>query len=514
METSSEGKIKNLDLTKGLTQHIINVVVEKQTRGLILQGFLQKLGYKVIINQSIYEAVQAVSQEMPHLILTEAFLTDGSCADLYEKFSSDKQLKNIPILVHILKKSREELQAANSKKFAGFLVGNIDPKALILLLQEHINSKISPFFISIEELKTEPQIEIFLEAQVMCKFSGNVVLQTNIEIDSQAFLECVPQNRNNPPCLLTEAQVVKVAGKLFNLFPEHKIKGPGLLWMKNLPDLTQPGKEMKRDVIFYHSSKEIYEEYALFFKSFGVSIHHVGLMGNMLKVLSMKVNPFQAIYFAEVPDPKEFSLWHKEYLKKVDKPKLILSTERADQASHSDVKYIKNPTSILKIVQSVKSATEDATELVKGLEKNGYMGTTVKLKAYAKLRGIDETGGIIEANFPAVVGTKFTLEHPLLTKMWGGYIPVTITHIKKIESTASRWAMRFNAISRGTSKSKYWEKVSGIVDHFLIHSRDVDPGKVSEETVQEIPAAPEEQPQEAPVVQKDEKKDEEEEVQF
>ena len=79
-------------------------------------------GFKVDTVLSLYDALKVVSQEMPHLVISDSILTDGTAGTLYDRMSQHPMLKNTPIMVLVAKKTREQLTPLTGRKFAGFLL--------------------------------------------------------------------------------------------------------------------------------------------------------------------------------------------------------------------------------------------------------------------------------------------------------------------------------------------------------------------------------------------------------
>ena len=66
-----------MEFASGITKHTVVVLSEKRERGKKVEAILTKTGFKVISTFSLYEALRYISQEMPHLIVTESLLSDG-----------------------------------------------------------------------------------------------------------------------------------------------------------------------------------------------------------------------------------------------------------------------------------------------------------------------------------------------------------------------------------------------------------------------------------------------------
>ena len=84
----------------------------------------------------------------------------------------------------------------------------------------------------------------------------------------------------------------------------------------------------------------------------------------------------------------------------------------------------------------------------------------VRLQAPATLLGIDETGGILQVKFPLLKGSKVNIGHSFLAQAWEGNTSVQVTGSAAQPGRADVWHARFDAVSAGMSKVKYWDKLS------------------------------------------------------
>jgi DNA-binding NtrC family response regulator len=75
-----------MQVAQGLTTHTILLVVEKHERAVATQALLGKFGFKVVVSTGLYDALKLVGQEMPHLVISEVTLPDGSVCNLFDKF--------------------------------------------------------------------------------------------------------------------------------------------------------------------------------------------------------------------------------------------------------------------------------------------------------------------------------------------------------------------------------------------------------------------------------------------
>ena len=98
-----------MEVAGGITTHSVVLCIDKRERGLVLESLLKKKGFKVITVTSLYEGLKNIQQEMPHLVISDSILKDGTAGTLYDRLAKHPMLQSTPILVLVAKKTREQL---------------------------------------------------------------------------------------------------------------------------------------------------------------------------------------------------------------------------------------------------------------------------------------------------------------------------------------------------------------------------------------------------------------------
>ncbi len=88
-----------------LKRRTVLVCVAKSERGLPMKAVLEKVGLKAVLSSSVYETIQLLSQEMPHLIICDSILSDGHAGHIFDRVKQNRMFADIPILACILKKT-------------------------------------------------------------------------------------------------------------------------------------------------------------------------------------------------------------------------------------------------------------------------------------------------------------------------------------------------------------------------------------------------------------------------
>lgn len=473
-----------MEIASSITQHTIVICVEKRERGIGMQQILTKVGFKVIMALSLYDALKFVAQEMPHLVITEALLTDGSAGTLYDRLQQHQLLRKTPILVQVLKKSKEELAPLTGRKFAGFLLGSSDPKTFLAKVLEVLraHSVVSPYFITAEQANIKSDLTIAIEANVVGRSGEQVVSRSATEVDPAASMVCVPDNSENGPAVFRMATNLRDGDEIFNLFPINRIVGAGRKWLLELPEIkvgsaaVSDAEQKMHRVLFFDPSEERANGFAEILRGYGIDLLYAKTLSMAASMLKRDFEDIEAIYLNELMNDASGIEW-KNVLAKLPaekRPPMIVGTSSINARSTASVRYIKRPFGMGLFVEMLQASFERGRDIADVAGKNAansFAGVPVRYQAQANLIGIDETGGIIQLKFPLLKGCKMTIKHPLLEKAWDGNGVVSITGSSPLPNKPDVWQARFEAVQAGTSKAKYWEKVA---KHFAVAEEPTD----------------------------------------
>lgn len=465
-----------MEIAPSITQHTIVLCVEKRERGIGMQQVLTKVGFRVIMALSLYDALKFIAQEMPHLVITEAMLADGTAGTLYDRLQQHQLLKKTPILVHVLKKTKEELAPLTGRKFGGFLLGPADPKSFLAKVLEVLRaqSAVSPYFISAQQGKMQSDVTIAIEANVVGRSGEQLVSRSATEVDPSAAMVCIPDNAENGPAVFRMASNLREGDEIFNLFPINRIVGAGRKWVLNLPEIKlgkqeSASPERLRKVLFFDPNEDRANGFAEILKGYGIDLIYAKNMLTAASILKRDFADIAAIYLFELMNDASGIEW-KNVVSKIPadhRPPMIVGTSSINARSTTAVRYIKRPFGMGLFVEMLQASFERGKEIASVAGKgaaNSFTGVPVKFQAQANLVGIDETGGIIQMKFPLLKGSKMILNHPQLEKAWDGNMIVSITGSSSLPSKPDVWQARFEAVQAGMSKAKYWEKVSKLFE--------------------------------------------------
>jgi hypothetical protein len=452
------------NVAKGLITHTVVIVVGKRERAIAMETLLKKLSCKVIVATSLYEALKVVTQEMPHMIISEAELADGSAASLYDKLESIDLFKGTPIVVNVLKKTRSVLEDLSKRKFAGFFLGKLDPKSFLKKSIEILNhpTKPSPFYKDIKGIGIDGKFNLNFSGKVIGKTEEHLVIKSSMEIDSKASLVCVPQSANYAPILVRQGSNLQKDDDILNLFPIGKVSGKGRAWLKDIPDYeTKVTSSDRRKILFYDPSEERFAQFEEILNGYDIEALHAPSLKRAFSYIKQRPDAFGAIYLHELMNDASSIEFKKVFdaLPESIKPKLLVGTTSINLKNTPSIRYIRRPFGLGEFLETIQSCFERADEIVGQATQTGFVGIDVSFQAPAHLIGVDEEGGVIQVKFPVVKGARISVPHKLIEALIESDSFVDVTNVAQVQGEANLWQVRFSAVGSGSSKSKYFETV-------------------------------------------------------
>jgi hypothetical protein len=311
-----------------------------------------------------------VSQEMPHLVICEVTLPDGTVVNLFDKLAQDKLLNKTPILAYSIKKSTEEINQIKSRKFAGAYAGAVEPKSFVAKILECINNyaAISPFYFGAAECGIAEDLTLKIESTVMGKIGDQVLLKSGTEVDQNASMLCVPKNGELAPAVLRMATNMKNGEEIFNLFPVGRIVGKGRLWLEKLPVFNMDsGKESvpvgpvgtgaPRRVIFYDPNESRFEGFKQILGGYDIELIYAKTLNAAAGLLSKGPDAVGGVYIHEMLNDGSSAEWKTVYNKipSSSRPPLIVGTTAAGSKSTDAMRYIKRPFGMGVLVEMMES---------------------------------------------------------------------------------------------------------------------------------------------------------------
>ena len=450
------------ELLPDMIQHTVVICVDKRERGIGLQAAFHARGVKAIVTQSLYDGLQTVAQELPHLIISESKLVDGNVGVLYDKLQQSELLRKIPILTCILRKTREELAPLANRQFAGFIVGKPDPAIVLPKSLEILQklSKTSPFFVPASTCGVG-NVVLSTHANAIGQARGMVVVATDNEVDFRSSFHCSPERQDQRSVSLDSGVNLVGKGKVINLFPIHNILGPGRLWINQLQEMKC---EVANRTILLSGALQP-QDWAATFKAYGVTAKTMPRVEDSIRT-ALKKQVGAIVHMGSVADPI-LRKWAALNVKLPGKlpPLLLLAPANHPLAEFTTI--CPFPSSIGKIMFTVEALLLRYAMFEQFLQQGNVRGTSFTYHNRAQFIGMDETAGYVQLQVPMRPGNKFHAEHPFFDDFFKGQ---TLTVTKCMPTDAGgTWQIRFEAPNAGQSKARYFEDLL----------RQVDPGRLS-----------------------------------
>lgn len=469
-----------------LKRRTVLVCVAKTERGVPMKAVLDKIGVRTILCSSIYEANRLITQEMPHLIVCDALLSDGHAGMIFDRVKQIKMFENLPFIACILKKTPQELEPLKGRKFSGFIMGAFDAKTFVLKVREIFSkmTDVSPYFFDASRACTDNKLSLSLPATAVGRKDDNVVFRSDVELASEASMVCIPDDKAKGPILLKMPSSLSHESKFYNIFPMSRIKGQGLNWIHNLPKVDM-GESVSsatgRKVLFFDPNSERSEQYKEVLGGYDIELITVNNLSTAAAIFHRSPEDFSSIFLYEVVSDSSGISWKKAYEEssKANRPPVIIGTTSNGVKSTTDLRYIRKPFGLGVLVETLEASFVNAGELGQSETAGALQVLPVQYQTPGKLLGFDETGGVIELKFPLPVGSRVQVKHPIIDRVLPGETSLRISAVAAPVGSVDIWQIRFECVDAGTSKHKYWEKMST-----LLHSIETELKKSNSEALE------------------------------
>ncbi len=451
-----------------ITKHTIALCIEKRERGIGMQTLLTRAGFRVVMTDGMHDAFKIAAQEMPHLIITECVLSDGTAANLFDRLQQHETLRRTPVLAHAPRKSKDELQQLVGRAFAGVLVGPFDARQFMTKVTQTLAAlaPVSPHFVEAGQGAFAAESSLAVSAVAIGRTSEYVILRANAEVDPQAQISAVPVDAKLAPVMLRAGGNLRENSETFNLFPLHRLRGPGLSWVSGLPEVKLSGaaeaqRQRRRCILYFDKRDQHGDGWRQLLTGYGFEVNRVTSWADAVAAVTRDPGAFGAVWLPELPVDAEAAEWRGVYAKipKIMQPPLVVGSASPDVRSQSGMLVLPRPAGIGQIIDTLASACLRVSDLGPAASSTDVSGVALQYVAPARLLGIDETGGIVETTLPLVRGSRVALQHPVLNAAWDKQTVVQISGVAPAPAGGDLWHVRFEAVGAGMSKVKYWDKM-------------------------------------------------------
>ena len=447
-----------------LVTHTITVVVARRERGISIQNWLKAAGYKVVLAFNQYDAVKSISQDMPHLIFSEALLPDGNAGLIYDRLQKSKILAKTPVVLYMIKKSKEEAAVAAGRQFAGLVSGKLDPKKVERVIKAGLNkaSNASPYMITANNLDFDPKLILSLESQIFVKADDKIIASSGSSIDEKASMVCIPQDKKLAPALFKSASNIPLGENFYNIFPMGKIKGKGLKWIVKLPVIDIQEEQGVKQVLYFDPDSERSRQFHKILSGYKIELIHADTLSKATSILNQRSDSLGCVYLHEWVSDTAGIEWKKTYegIAEEKRPPLIIATTSRQIKPKDHTIYLQRPFGIGVFVDTLKAMFNKSREIQDAIQSVGAPGVDSIYQAPAALLGLDESGGILQTRFPIAKGTKLEVVHEVLNEIWEEDKILWISESAPSTDNSNYYHVRFEAVPVGMSKTKYWEKMA------------------------------------------------------
>ena len=461
------------NIAKGLVKHVIVLCIDKKDRALALQQVLEKAGFKVVQSQGIYDTLRQVSQDMPHLLIADSILADGTVATLYDRLKQDPIANVTPILVLIQKNTREHLAPLAGRKFGGFLLGELSAKGLLAKVHEITANfeDVSPYFTAMESINQSSECNLNVLGTVVGVSNDQIVSKTSAQLDPSAMLICNPIAKTLGPVSIKMPSNVVVGNEIFNLFPKHLARGKGRIWVESLPviNFSNSGQAARRRMIFYEPNVDRVKQFAQILSGYDIEVLPVDSLTQLATAINSHGPSVGCVYLHELPTTN--SAWRDSWKKipEANRPVLVIGTTASNLRSTPDTRYLKKPFGLPVFLDTINGCFERGQDISKALtEGRETAKIDVSFQAPARLVGLDETGGVIQLKFALTIGSQFRIDHPIVNEIMGPEGSLTVSQSMRADDRPDVWFTKFEMIGAGVSKLKHFEKARKVISAFSV----------------------------------------------
>lgn len=457
--------IQNLKISK----HRIVLVVARKERGIALKNVLERTNCHVFIGIGMYEGMQLITQEMPHLILTEAVLPDGDAALLFDRLAQKSHFKDTPILVNVLQKNREILQSLAKRKFSGFFLGVSEPSPIIKKVQDVLATHcvLSPYHQDTQLLELNENLSVSIEAKAIGRAGFFLVTTAPCKLDFCGQWRCTQVSNTANSITLTMCSNLDFEGQVFNLFPYGVITGKGRLWVESLPSLgSESSLFEKKQFVYYHPDEMQAKRMVESLAGYGIKGLATNRVADIQFIIDKNSGVIASIVIDSLHGDQEINRFEAQLGDIEESIKIIAINSNIDAQSDHCVWTIPAPIGMLPLLSRVFASLLDPHELSAIVNNTGLKSSPVYLTTRARVLGLDESGGFLNTQIQIYKDTRVTIGHKFFQELLGSEGLVEVTDAIMDDTGQGSWYVRFNSIAKGMSKGKYLEKIiTRLQDH-------------------------------------------------
>ncbi|NRA45045.1 MAG: hypothetical protein HRU09_08845 [Oligoflexales bacterium] len=444
-----------------ISNHQVVLIVARRERGIALKNLLARIHCQAIIAMGLYEGLQIIIQEMPHLVLTESSLPDGDAGLLFDRLTQNSTFRNTPILVNVLRKTRKELESLAKRNFAGFFLGVSDPSLIVAKVGEVISSHcvLSPYHQDTEHCPFNQNLSLAADARILGRVGSFLVSTSPFAFDYESKWICSPCSDAQKPIKLSYGSNIAYENQRFSLFPIPAIVDKGRVWVEKLPSLGAANLiSTEKVVVCYHPDVDQGECLVRSLLAYGVKGISISKFEDIKTLLLNYKGQIASLFLHELPEGytvKRLEDQFGDIVRKYGSIFIVANGGNTDQSI--GVCSIPKLYGLMTLLYRIFASLLDPKKLVAASKNLSLKGHDVVISTGAQVLGLDESGGFLRAHYPIFKGAQLGLDHVFFKNLLGAQGRIEITGSAMTDS--GMWTMRFTSVAKGLSKSKYLEKV-------------------------------------------------------
>lgn len=452
-----------------LAKKTILVCMTRPERVFSLNTTLAPKGYEVITATSVSSALEACREQLPHFVIFETIVNDGTIADFHQQLNANPMFSQVPLIAFALSKSPKDLYPCKGLHFSGVIIGKIDAQQVMRIINNLPESKLelSPYFIPVDEFEKKDPLHVTIPLFAVGQIDDHVVFESEVFIDDFCTVTCHKRGddrEKNGAQLNYCHNLANGNGKYFNLVPMSKIKGPGRKWMTQLPKLEHDSFKEERRVVIVHPDKAYYENFASILAGYQIESIYANHAKSASVILQQDPDSFPVFFFPNfVDDPSKMD-WTKamEQVPTDRLPSMIIGTKHWYTESMGRVRYLKMPFGLENFLTILDSSFLKYSDI--DSQRSKFANTRCVVEFDLALEGVDEKGGFMSSNMRMVKGSQVKGMHPLYMQLGHKKPKLEVLNCRPAPHLYGQWQVHFRLVGPDEEKRSFYDKVLDLID--------------------------------------------------
>lgn len=444
-----------------VTLHSILIICEKPQSVNIVRNALPKNGLgNVTAAHSYQDAMKAMLNECPHLIIFESDLSDGPAIGLLKKVRAEPLFAKTPI-IFIRKASKEELADLIANKVSAIISKPFEAKALEDKVTAVFNSLgyNSPYGIKGNELLAGETSTFKVSASVIGRDDNHLICQSALALGEGSKFMITPSDAALEPIFgVAVGSAQSTAEKSSNMFSLSSLLGKGRNWVMKLSPVSY-ATQQQRKIIVMDSDKNRLSEICKIMEFHKMEVEPADSVQKLCNVFSRAPDSFSAVFMTEALLGASAIPWDKAVsaAPEQNRPHQIVGTSSRNSISKGKVHYLVKPFGVEQIMETIEMAVaQKAQSNTPGVFDKNVKEIPVQYVVKGRLLSVDEAGGVIEVDIQPSANATLAIEHPNLEGM-EKLQTARVVSFARSEQNPQRWNVRLSTLAAGSSKGLFWK---------------------------------------------------------